>query len=135
MTRSLKPFVIRTGRVINGTYYRSSDDAPGSVTGLPTLPPERVGINGEYDYYGLANRVNLALCQHFGPEIISQLDIHQRGSAIMLSGKIMSRALVERLVQFILEMDGASQVELRHLHVIEIPYSRLPSSPLTPVQA
>lgn len=134
MTRSVKPLAIGTNRVISGTYYRASDCALQSVSGLPTIPPERVGVRGEYDYYGLANRVRLSLYKHFGQEAANQLDIHQRGSAIILSGKVTNRAMLARLVQCILETDGASQVELRHLHVIEMPHRGLPSTSLAPVQ-
>lgn len=135
MARNVKPLVIRTGRVINSTYYGSSDYALSQVSGLPIIPPERVGVNGEYDYYGLAKRVHVALCQHFGRDAANRLDIHQRGSAIILSGKVTSRAMVERLVHFILNIDGASQVELRYLHVIEVPRHQLSSPSLTPAQA
>jgi hypothetical protein len=105
--------------VISGVYYGCPDVAAASVAGLPAIPPERVGLNGEYDYYGLAKRVKSVLSQRFGSDLVARLTIQQRGSAILLSGKVVNRYSAERLAQAILEVDGASQVELHHLQVIE----------------
>jgi hypothetical protein len=88
------------------------------VPSLLSIPPERVGANGEYDYYGLAKRVQAGLRKGFGCDVANHLYIQQRGSAILLSGNVSSRALAEAITQFILSLDGATQVELRQLQVL-----------------
>lgn len=135
MARSVKPFIVKPGRVISGTYYSCPDDSLPDQAGLPTIPLERVGLNGEYDYYGLAKRVQADLRHHFGHEVVSRLDIQQRGSAILLSGKISQWSLAERLAQAILSVEGATLVELRHLQIVDSGLSSEVIVHLTSLQA
>ncbi|NJN49798.1 MAG: hypothetical protein HC805_08585, partial [Alkalinema sp. RL_2_19] len=60
---------------------------------LAQIPPERVGLNGEYDHSGLAKRVQLALQQRFGAAI-AHLEIAQRGRVVILTGKSLDSRLV-----------------------------------------
>ncbi len=121
MARIVKPLVTRHGRVLNGTYFRGLDGSLPEPSSLPTIPPERIGLNGEYDHYGLAKRVKASLCNQFGQDATTWLKIQQRGSAILLSGKIATWSMAEELAQFILTLEGATQVELHQLQVMEGP--------------
>ncbi|NJR58997.1 MAG: hypothetical protein HC769_09150 [Cyanobacteria bacterium CRU_2_1] len=52
-----------------------------------TIPPERVGLCGEYDHKGLAKRVSLAFSQNFRHSDIRDLRVNQRGAVVVLMGK------------------------------------------------
>jgi hypothetical protein len=119
MARRVKPLVTKNGRVINGVYYGCPENSGDEISGLPSIPPERVGLNGEYDHYGLAKRVQASLHYYFGPDVTTRLLIQQRGSAILISGKVTNRSMAERLAQYILDIDGTTQVELHQLQIIE----------------
>ncbi|MBD2460247.1 hypothetical protein H6G89_04245 [Oscillatoria sp. FACHB-1407] len=76
-----------------------------------TIPPERVGLNGEYDHNGLAKRVALAFNQEFKLEDIVNLKIRQRGGVVILMGKVSSQRLLARMITAALRVSGATDVE------------------------
>lgn len=76
-----------------------------------TIPPERVGISGEYDHHGLAKRVQAALRQRFEAEIHG-LRITQRGAVVVVVGEIVSQRFLIRLVRLAMEINGTADVEV-----------------------
>ncbi|MEO1404581.1 MAG: hypothetical protein AAFV72_25490 [Cyanobacteria bacterium J06635_1] len=76
-----------------------------------TLPPERIGPDGEYDYYGLSKRVYQHLHDLVGASIMQGLKVRQRGRVILLSGYIPTVKLLEQLKQAALGVEGADAVE------------------------
>jgi len=81
------------------------------ITGFRYSPPERIGILGEYDYNGLAKRVE----HHFQVSVaedITQLKVRQRGCVVILTGQISSRSLLNRLVDLAITVEGAALVEI-----------------------
>jgi len=104
-----------------------SDEWSGSVgiqpfCALPSLfshiPPERIGLNGEYDYYGLSNRVRAALTEAFSAEAICNLKVRQRGAMIVLLGHVTNRSLLARIVQVAASVEGAVGVELNGVSIV-----------------
>lgn len=89
----------------------------GAITLFRTIPPERVGVNGEYDHSGLANRVMLTLQEQFEAIEIAQLRVLQRGRVIILLGQISTWQLSNRLVSVASAVYGASTVETHGLRV------------------
>lgn len=87
-----------------------------------TIPPERVGIDGEYDYNGLANRVMQALEQQFSYEDLQHLKVHQRGTVVMLSGKLPSQQLLQQIRCASLNVSGATDVETRGVSIAPSAY-------------
>jgi hypothetical protein len=83
-----------------------------------TIPPERVGIDGEYDYNGLANRVSQALEQQFSYEDLQYLKVRQRGTVVVLSGKLFSQQLLQQICSISLNISGATDVEARGVSVV-----------------
>lgn len=75
------------------------------------IPPERVGLNGEYDHHGLVKRVMLAFSQEFHPDELAELKIRQRGAVVILMGKVSNRRLLARMIQTALRVNGATDVE------------------------
>jgi hypothetical protein len=117
MTRNVKPLIAQHGRILNGAYYRDLGDTSTPVRGSRSIPPERIGLNGEYDHYGLVKRVRVSLSHRYGTNLVDRLNIRQRGSVIVLSGAVSGGANVEELAQIILSLEGATQVEVRQLQV------------------
>ncbi|HEY9642655.1 MAG TPA: phospholipid-binding protein [Coleofasciculaceae cyanobacterium] len=84
-----------------------------------TIPPERVGLTGEYDHYGLAKRVTLAFNRMFETHEIGKLRVTQRGSVVVLMGNIDNQRLLIRLVQVAMGVSGAVDVEVNGVSVAD----------------
>lgn len=76
-----------------------------------TIPPERVGLNGEYDYYGLQKRVEHLFRQHFSRTELAQLRVGQRGRVVVLQGRVASREMLQCLVDLASKVEGSIRVE------------------------
>ena len=76
-----------------------------------TIPPERVGLDGQYDYYGLRNRVEAAFRERFEHRALSHLSIGQRGRVVILQGKAESHEAIRRLVTIAEQVEGTIRVE------------------------
>ncbi|NJM99298.1 MAG: BON domain-containing protein [Phormidesmis sp. RL_2_1] len=77
---------------------------------FPNSPPERIGIQGEYDYYGLAHRV----AHHFQQVVgdgAARLKVRQRGCVVILTGTVASRDVLNRLVTLAGRVEGAGLIE------------------------
>ncbi len=74
-------------------------------------PPERIGLNGEYDYHGLQKRVEAQFRQHFVPSELEQLTVSQRGRVVILQGIVSDRAMLKMLVDLAKQVDGTYRVE------------------------
>jgi hypothetical protein len=84
------------------------------------IPPERVGLNGEYDHDGLAKRVAVAFSQAIEPEELENLRIAQRGAVVVLLGDISSQRLLIKLVTAAMNVSGAADVEINGICVAEL---------------
>jgi hypothetical protein len=96
-----------------------SSDSSGSLSILsPVLPlfrripPERVGLCGEYDYNGLSKRVEHCFRQHCCPDDLLGLRVSQRGAIVLLRGRFSSPQIKHELVTLALGVDGAVGVEV-----------------------
>lgn len=76
-----------------------------------SIPPERIGLSGEYDHAGLAKRVMLALEHSFSIDDLRTLNVTQRGGVVVLNGWVSSRAQLERMVAIARSVHGATDVE------------------------
>jgi osmotically-inducible protein OsmY len=81
-------------------------------------PPERVGLNGEYDYNGLTKRVDRALRQSFSQQALEQLKIAQRGRVVVLTGRVPDASLLCQLSNVAASVSGATTVETRGIQLI-----------------
>ena len=77
-----------------------------------TVPPERLGLNGEYDESGLAKRVALAYDHDSSLEQYSEdtVWVAQTGSTVVLKGKVPSQDVLEKLKEVAMTVNGASNV-------------------------
>ena len=83
------------------------------------IPPERVGLSGEYDHNGLTKRVSLALSRTFEPDEIDRLRISQRGAVVVFVGDISSQQLLIRLVNVVMDVSGTTDVEVNGVAVAD----------------
>lgn len=82
-----------------------------------TIPPERIGLSGEYDHKGLAKRVTLAVNENFDPTELGNIRIKQRGAVVILIGKIPSQRTLIKLVNVVMAVNGAVDVEINGISV------------------
>lgn len=87
------------------------------VTANAPIPPERVGLRGEFDQSGLAKRVAQAFDQD--PEIkdIDTVWVAQTGTTVVLKGSVPSQATLQKLVTIAKATQGATGVETDQVKV------------------
>lgn len=88
-----------------------SYSAPAASAATQTTPPERVGLNGEYDQSGLAKRVALAFDEDAQLDDIETLYVAQTGGTVVLKGKVPSQDILNRMVSVARSVNGATGVE------------------------
>ena len=82
-----------------------------------TIPPERMGLNGEYDQSGLAKRVAQAFDANPDVADIETVYVAQLGSTVVLKGTVPSQEIVTRLVTIAKGVKGATGVETNQVTV------------------
>ena len=102
--------VYQSGRRINGIAGREH--------WFSNIPPERIGLHGEYDYYGLSKRVCRCLSVH-GDSVLQRLKVRQRGRVVVLSGQVNSPHVLDQAMALALSVDGVDEVEAYGVAVIE----------------
>jgi osmotically-inducible protein OsmY len=107
----------------------SRSAAPGSATSSAArsasnqsnqgddIPPERVGLNGEYDDSGLAKRVALAFDENPELEDIDTLYVAQTGSTVVLKGRVPNQQLLTKMSSTAKGVRGAKAVDTSQVTV------------------
>lgn len=104
----------------------SGQPAPNAAASAPpeaqvspggTIPPERVGLNGEYDQSGLAKRVALAFDQDSQLEDINTLWVAQLGTTVVLKGSVPSQGVLSKMVEVANNVNGATAVDTNQVQV------------------
>ncbi|MGA7932267.1 MAG: phospholipid-binding protein [Kovacikia sp.] len=99
---------------------RSSDLQADFPYFFKSIPPERVGLDGEYDHSGLAKRVDQAFRNQFQPHQIEKLRIFQRGRVVVLMGQVSSQPLLNQMIKSAMAVEGATDVETLGVRVAEL---------------
>ncbi|HEY9699508.1 MAG TPA: BON domain-containing protein [Trichocoleus sp.] len=91
----------------------ASAPAPAAPAPTPgeTIPPERVGLDGEYDQSGLAKRVAQAFDNDATLDDIETLWVAQTGGTVVLKGKVPSQDLLSKCVSIAQGVNGATSVD------------------------
>jgi osmotically-inducible protein OsmY len=96
-------------------------DQASATTTAPTstqsIPPERLGLNGEYDQSGLAKRVALAFDQDPQIDDIHTLWVAQTGSTVVLKGKVPNQEILNKMVSVARGVNGATSVETNEVTI------------------
>lgn len=90
--------------------YSSQQPEVSSAAAEP-IPPERMGLNGEYDQSGLAKRVALAFDEDPSIDDIDTLYVAQTSSVVVFKGKVPSQEILNKMVATALQVNGATNVE------------------------
>ena len=85
---------------------------------LLNIPPERIGLNGEFDYYGLSKRVSHHLSAKADGSL-GHLKVRQRGRVVVLSGQLGSPYQLREVVSLAMSVDGVDEVETYGVAVTE----------------
>ena len=75
-----------------------------------TIPPERVGLSGEYDQSGLAKRVAAAFDDDSELDDVHTLYVAQTGGTVVLKGSVPSQAILNKMVAVAKGVPGATGV-------------------------
>lgn len=82
-----------------------------------TIPPERMGLNGEYDQSGLAKRVAQAFDANPDVADIETVYVAQLGTTVVLKGTVPSQEIVNKLVTIAKGVNGATGVQTNEVTV------------------
>lgn len=104
---------------LRGVYVpQQLADSVNRCRWFSSIPPERTGLHGEYDYYGLSKRVSQCLSMNVGGEL-RRLKVRQRGRVVVLSGRLGSPYQLREIVDLALSVDGVDEVETYGVKVPE----------------
>ncbi|MBD1868335.1 hypothetical protein H6F88_06645 [Oculatella sp. FACHB-28] len=76
-----------------------------------SIPPERVGLDGQYDESGLAKRVAAAFDDDPSLDDIDTLYVAQTGGTVVLKGKAPSQQILSKMATVAKGVRGASAVD------------------------
>jgi len=82
-----------------------------------SIPPERVGLSGEYDQSGLAKRVALAFDNDPNIDDVDTLYVAQTGSTVVLKGTVPSQQILNRMIATAQRVNGATSVDADQVRV------------------
>ncbi|MEH2381064.1 MAG: phospholipid-binding protein [Nostoc sp.] len=82
-----------------------------AATDTQSIPPERLGLNGEYDQSGLAKRVALAFDEDPQLDDVDTLWVAQTGSTVVLKGKVPSQEILNKMTSVASSVNGATDVD------------------------
>lgn len=92
--------------------------APANApTATQSIPPERLGLNGEYDQSGLAKRVALAFDQDQQLDDVDTLWVAQTGSTVVLKGKVPSQDILNKMISVAQSVSGATSVDTNQVTI------------------
>ena len=100
---------------VNPTQARG---AAGTQTNTQErVPPERMGLNGEYDQSGLAKRVALAFDEDPQLDDVDTLYVAQTGGTVVLKGQVPNRQVLDKMVSVARGVNGATSVDTSQVTV------------------
>ncbi len=100
--------------------FKMEKPADAQTDPAPTesdIPPERVGLNGEYDQSGLAKRVALAFDEDSSLDDIETLYVAQTGGTVVLRGSVPSQEILDQAVSIAGGVSGATSVDTDEVQV------------------
>ncbi len=89
-----------------------------SVRDTP-IPVENMGLEGEYDRFGLAKRVAQALDRQGQLAHLDSLTLVQKGNSIAFWGEIPNQPMLESLVETTSKVDGTHAVDIAGVTVAQ----------------
>lgn len=102
-------------RLFPGSKKKDAQAAPAA--GGESIPPAKVGLNGEFDESGMAKRVALAFDEDAELDDIDTLWVAQLSSKVVLKGKVPNQQILNKMVAVASKVDGASEVDTSQVTV------------------
>ncbi|MBD2387477.1 phospholipid-binding protein [Cylindrospermum sp. FACHB-282] len=96
---------------VNPTPQPVPQSATATATATQAIPPERLGLNGEYDQSGLAKRVALAFDQDPQLDDVNTLWVAQTGSTVVLKGKVPDQNILNKMTSVARSVNGTTDVD------------------------
>jgi hypothetical protein len=103
-----------------GKKEAAPEAAPEAVmaeTSGGEIPPERVGLNGEYDQSGLAKRVVQAFDNTDGLDDIETLWVAQTSGTVVFKGSVPNEEVLAQMVGIASGISGATGVDTSQVTV------------------
>jgi osmotically-inducible protein OsmY len=96
---------------------QATAQAPASTSSTQTIPPERLGLSGEYDESGLAKRVALAFDEE--PDLADEerLWVAQTSGTVVLKGEVSDQATLNKMVSVARGVNGCTNVDTSQVQV------------------
>ena len=82
-----------------------------------SIPPERIGLDGEYDASGLAKRVAQALAEDSIFNAVSTIYVAQNDSKIIFKGTVSDQAMLDRLLTLTETVPGVGNVDVSQVKI------------------
>ncbi len=98
-------------------YQPASPQQAAQSAVTESIPPERMGLSGEYDQSGLAKRVALAFDEDSDLDDIDTLYVAQTGSTVVLKGKVPNQQILNKMISVARSVEGASGVESNQVEI------------------
>lgn len=96
---------------------QAAPQAQAQAAPTESIPPERMGLSGEYDQSGLAKRVALEFDEEPDLDDIETIYVAQTGSVVVLKGKAPSQQLLNKMVSVAQRVNGATEVNTEQVEV------------------
>ncbi|WP_052288590.1 hypothetical protein [Leptolyngbya iicbica] len=100
---------------LTDTYDRELREK-ASIRGNP-VPPDCMGVEGEYDPFGLAKRVAKALDEQPQTADINTLTLRQKGNTIVYVGQVSNQQALDAVVATTQQVDGTHAVATDQVNV------------------
>jgi hypothetical protein len=84
---------------------------PSAQSNAQSIPPERVGLDGQYDESGLAKRVAAAFDDDPSLDDIDTLYVAQTGGTVVLKGKAPNQQILTKMATVAKGVRGATAVD------------------------
>lgn len=100
---------------LNGSYDHELREKAGQHQ--PPIPPEYMGLEGEYDTNGLAKRTAAAFDADPSVKDLETLHITQDGSTIILEGSVPNQDVLAHLSDLACRVDGTKAINTDRVNV------------------
>lgn len=98
-------------------FASNGSTASGQEVDSDNISSEHVGLHGEFNKSGLAERVALAFDQDPMLKGIDTLYITQDDSTVVLQGRVPQQTVLDRMVSVAMGVEGTTQVNAQEVEV------------------
>lgn len=102
---------------VNPRQEQSYSAQPAAQAATESIPPERMGLSGEYDQSGLAKRVALAFDEDPDLDDIDTLYVAQTSSTVVLKGRVPHQQILSKMISVAQTVDGAIDIETSQVEI------------------